>query len=122
MLASTTTSSQVTEHLSPSPTSRSSRGSPAAWLSALPPVVSRGPPPEPGVLITGHRALHVSGRWSAAGGGCRFRCPRGGDGVTAIAVTDHGDAGCAGEHGPVVGEPPARVAEATAELAHSETM
>src|SRR5689334_7405674 len=97
-----------------------SRGRPAGAVPALPPAVSRGPPPEPGVLISGHRALHVSGRWSAAGGGCRFRCPRGRDGVTAIAVAGHGDAGCAGEHGPVVGEPPARVAETTAELGHSK--
>jgi hypothetical protein len=35
---------------------------PQARLPALPPAVSREPPPEPGVLITGHRALHVSSR------------------------------------------------------------
>src|ERR1019366_7346980 len=54
--------------------------------------------------------------WSTVGLGCRFRGPWGRDLVTAVAVTSHSDAGGAGEHGPVVGEPPPFVTEATAEF------
>src|ERR1017187_9148739 len=62
-------------------------------------------------------------RWSAAGEGCcRCRGPWGRDVASAIAVALHGDAGRAGEHGPVPGEPPPLVAEAIAELFHPETV
>ena len=35
-------------------------------------------------------------------------------GAAAVAVTDHRDAGCAGQHGPLVGEPPSLLAETAA--------
>src|SRR5919108_109888 len=59
-------------------------------------------------------------RWSASCGGCRFRGPWGRYGAAAVAVARHGDAGRAGEHGPVVGERPPRVAEAAAEFIQSD--
>lgn len=43
---------------------------------------------------------------------CRgFRCPRGGDARTAVAVPGYRDAGGAGEDHPVAGESPASVTE-----------
>jgi len=53
-------------------------------------------------------------RCSAAGGGGG---PGGRDVRAAVAVAGHGDAGGAGEHDPVVGDLPARAAEAASELA-----
>ena len=47
-------------------------------------------------------------------GGYRCRCPRGGDPAAAVAVAGHCDAGCAGEHDPVIGEPPSLIAETAA--------
>src|SRR5438876_9340506 len=83
------------------------------WVSP-----ARPPHPACGSHRTGRSTCLA--RWSAAGGGCRFRGPGGRDGAAAVAVADHGDAGCAGEHDPLVGEPPALVAEAPAELRHAE--
>ena len=60
-------------------------------------------------------------RWSAAAG-CRCRGPWGRDVAAAVAVARHLDAGGAGEHDPVAGEPPPLVAEATAEFFHPETV
>src|SRR6185312_10343672 len=60
-------------------------------------------------------------RWSTAcGGGCRWWGPGGRDFAAAVAVAGYRDAGCAGEGDPVVGESPPCVAEAAAELCHSE--
>jgi putative transposase len=46
--------------------------------------------------------------------------PGGCDGAATVVVAGYRDAGCAGEHGPVVGDAPALVAEAAAELGHPE--
>src|SRR5258706_14427222 len=60
-------------------------------------------------------------RWSVmCCGGCRCRSPRGRYFAAAIAVADHGDAGCAGEYDPVPGEPPPLVTETAAEFFHPE--
>ncbi len=67
---------------------------------ALRPVRYPGPLAPLGVRLSPHRALHVSARWSTAGGGsCRFGGPWGryGAAAVAVAVAGHCDAGGAGE-------------------------
>src|SRR5258706_9766441 len=49
-------------------------------------------------------------------GGCPCRSRPGRYFAAAIAVADHGDAGCAGEYDPVPGEPPPLVTETAAEF------
>src|SRR6266536_5040256 len=61
-------------------------------------------------------------RWLAARGGHRCWGPWGRDGATPVSVSSYGDAGCAGEHDTVVGEPPALVAEATSKFGHSDAV
>ncbi len=102
---------QPTDARNPLPASvGSGTGRPAAFR----PWVFLSPPAEPGVPVFEHRALHVPCRWSA--GGCRCRGPRGRDGAAAIAVASHLDAGCAGKHHALGGDPPAAVAEPAPQL------
>src|SRR6266576_2946404 len=79
-----------------------------------------GPLPHPACAFQRTGRSTCLARWSAAGGGCWFRGPRGRDFAAAVAVALHGDAGCAGEDDPVAGEPPLLVAEAVAECCHPE--
>src|SRR5262249_29241288 len=88
-----------------------------AQVSPLPTLRFSGCTPRSTPRMSG--LLHES-LISYTGRGYRFRCPRGRDPAAAIAVTGHGDTGCAREDAPVVGEPPPFVAEATAELPHPE--
>src|SRR6266699_433831 len=98
-------------------------GSDRGALPGLLPVGFPGPPAAPAVRVSAQRALRVSrplvSRWLLRGG-CRCRVPRGRYGAAAVAVAGHRDAGRAGEHDPVPGEPPPLVAEATAELWHPD--
>jgi len=82
--------------------------------------VSPARPPHP--ACDSHRTGRSTclASWSAVGGGCRVRCPRGRDPAAAVAVAGDRDAGCAGESDPVVGDPPSDVAEATSEFFHPE--
>ena len=48
--------------------------------------VSRRPPPAPGVRLSRTGRSTCLARWSAAGGGCWFRGPRGRDVAAAVAV------------------------------------
>jgi hypothetical protein len=82
--------------------------------------VSPARPPHP--ACDSHRTGRSTclASWSAVGGGCRVRCPRGRDPAAAVAVAGDRDAGCAGEGDPVVGDPPSDVAEATSEFFHPE--
>ena len=76
--------------------------------------VSPARPPHP--ACDSHRTGRSTclDRRSAGSGGCRFRGPRGRYVSAAVAVAGHRDAGCAGEHDPVVGETPSLITEATA--------
>src|SRR6266545_3959159 len=58
--------------------------------------VSWGPLPHPACTSRCTGRSTCLDRWSAVGGGCRFRGPRGWHVAAAIAVAGHGDAGCAG--------------------------
>src|SRR6266511_1114438 len=78
-----------------------------------------GPPAAPDVHVSAHRALTCLARWSAVDC-CRFWGPWCRDGAAAVAIAGYRDVGCAGERGPVVGEPPPLVAEATAEFLHGQ--
>src|SRR5207344_782460 len=91
-------------------------GRPAARCRDCSWSVSAGRRPEPAVRVSPQRALRVSCPLLAADGGGRVRGPWGGDARTAVAVAFDGDAGCATEDHPVVGEPPALVAEPAADL------
>ena len=75
--------------------------------------VSRARPPNRTCDSHRTRLSTCLARCSAAGGGGG---PGGRDVRAAVAVAGHFDAGGAGEHDPVVGDPPALVAEATSEL------
>jgi hypothetical protein len=61
----------------------------------FPPVVSRGPLPNPACSSLSTGLSTCLTRWSASGG-CWCGGPRGRDVAAAVAVAGHGDAGCAG--------------------------
>src|SRR5260370_1327747 len=89
------------------------------WLAWRRP---RAPPTPTLPTLTAARAPAFLPDGQALGGGCRFRGPRGRVAAATIAVAFHRHAGGAGEHGPVVGEPPPLLAEAAAEFLHPETV